>query len=221
MGTHPIFESDFDCLTEKMIRRAFGVRYLQTMASKAQVRNLKIYTKTGDKGVTSLYTGERRTKTDNVFEALGVTDELSSVLGIAKEYSKDQNQENVSGIIRMIQGDLQEIGSAIATPLSSASERKLNKVKFPQERVDVLEKLIDELDAALPPLTTFILPGGGKCSAHLHLARSICRRAERRTIPLIEAGETDSTVGRYLNRLSDLLFQLARSSQMASGLSDQ
>ena len=71
----------------------------------------------------------------------------------------------------MIQADLQEIGSAIATPLSSASERKINKVKFPQEKVDVLEKLIDELDAALPPLTTFILPGGGKCSAHLHLGR--------------------------------------------------
>merc|ERR1712130_80013 len=220
MGTHPIFESDFDCLTAqpKMFRRSL-VSVPRRIA--ANTRNLKIYTKTGDKGVTSLYTGERRPKTDLVFDALGAVDELSSVLGIAKEFAIASDHAQVVEIVVEIQATLQDIGSAIATPISSANDRKLARVKFESSNVDRLEGLIDALDANLPPLTTFILPGGGQCSAHLHLARSVCRRAERNTLPLIGADETDRTAGRYLNRLSDLLFQLARTAQNADGLSDQ
>jgi len=185
------------------------------------VRNLKIYTKTGDKGKTSLYTGERRVKTDQTFYALGATDELASMLGIAREFAFDAEHNQIIDIIGELQSDLQLIGSAVATPNSSANERKMNQVKFNPEKVTRLENLIDDFDAQLPPLTTFILPGGGKTAAHLHMARTICRRAERETLPLIESEETDRQVGQYLNRLSDLLFQMARIAQHAEGNDDR
>jgi len=184
-------------------------------------RGMKIYTKTGDKGTTSLYTGERRPKTDLVFDALGATDELSASLGVAREYAYDRQMENVIAIVDDLQSRLQEVGSAIATPTSSASEMKLKRVNFDESEVKKLENLIDELDAQLPQLTTFILPGGGKCSAHLHMARTICRRAERMALPLADCEDLDRNVCRYLNRLSDLLFQLARSAQQQEGKTDQ
>ena len=112
------------------------------------------------------------------------------VLGCAREFAFDAEHKNIIDIIGTLQSDLQLIGSAIATPKSSATERKMNQVAFDEAKIDELERLIDQYEADLPPLTTFILPGGGKTAAHLHLARTICRRAERETLPLIDSGET-------------------------------
>jgi len=192
-----------------------------TQFHRSATRTLKIYTKTGDKGKTSLYTGERVEKTNQVFYALGATDELSSALGLAREFASDVKNQKVIEIINNLQIELQDIGSAVATPKSSATERKLRLVEFSEEKVFALEALIDEFDSELPPLTTFILPGGGKCSSQLHVARSVCRRAERETLPLVESEETDRIIGRYLNRLSDLLFQMARYAQYFEGKEDR
>merc|ERR1711953_1420979 len=138
MGTHPIFESDFDCLT--------GMSLTLIRSSRRLIfsRGMKIYTKTGDKGTTSLYTGERRPKTDLVFDALGATDELSAALGVAREFAYDRQMENVIAIVGDLQSRLQEVGSAIATPISSASEMRLKRVSFEGSEVKKLEDLIDE-----------------------------------------------------------------------------
>ncbi|XP_075070389.1 corrinoid adenosyltransferase MMAB isoform X1 [Mixophyes fleayi] len=176
----------------------------------------KIYTKTGDKGFSSTYTGERRPKDDLVFEALGATDELSSALGLAREFCLDANLQCVSELEK-IQCILQDVGSNIATPLSSARESHKVKTTFSAEPVQELEQWIDKYTVQLPPLASFILPSGGKASASLHVARAVCRRAERVTFKLLQMGEAEPNVGKYLNRLSDYLFTLARYAAKAEG----
>nr|XP_033810687.1 corrinoid adenosyltransferase [Geotrypetes seraphini] len=169
----------------------------------------KIYTKTGDKGFSSTFTGERRPKDDQIFEALGTTDELSSAIGLAREFCIDHEHPFVDQLDK-IQCMLQDIGSNVATPISSARESHLKRTSFDENPVLELEQWIDEYCDQLPPLTSFILPSGGKSSASLHLARAVCRRAERCVLPVVQAGEADPNVARYLNRLSDYLFTLAR-----------
>jgi len=169
----------------------------------------KIYTKTGDKGQSSLYTGERRPKNDLVFEALGNTDELSSLIGLAMEFAS-KNQHPYVGQLQRIQCILQDIGSSIATPTSSAREAHLVKTAFNARHTTDLEEWIDKYSEQLPALENFILPGGGITSAQLHVARSVCRRAERSVTPLVVAGECDPEAQKYLNRLSDFLFTAAR-----------
>ncbi|XP_075754950.1 corrinoid adenosyltransferase MMAB [Pelodiscus sinensis] len=195
----------------------------------------KIYTKTGDKGFSSTYTGERRSKDDQVFEALGTTDELSSAIGfwspslfcctamlfvnlckIASEFSKESGHTFVEQLHK-VQCMLQDVGSNIATPLSSAREAHLKRTSFSEKPVLELEQWIDKYSDQLPPLTTFILPSGGKSSAALHFSRAVCRRTERCVVPLIQAGEADANVAKYLNRLSDFLFILARYAAMKEG----
>ncbi|XP_068095440.1 corrinoid adenosyltransferase MMAB isoform X1 [Hyperolius riggenbachi] len=176
----------------------------------------RIYTKTGDKGFSSTYTGERRPKDDIVFEALGATDELSSAIGLAREFCLDANLQCVSELEK-IQCMLQDIGANIATPLSSARESHKVKTSFSADPVQELEQWIDKYTAQLPPLNNFILPSGGKASASLHVARAVCRRAERMTFKLLSQGEADPNVGKYLNRLSDYLFTLARFSSQSEG----
>ncbi|KAG8596802.1 hypothetical protein GDO81_002057 [Engystomops pustulosus] len=176
----------------------------------------KIYTKTGDKGYSSTYTGERRPKDNLVFEALGTTDELTSAIGLAKEFCLDANLQCVAELEK-IQCRLQDIGSNIATPLSSARESHKVNTSFNEDSVQELEQWIDKYTVQLPPLTSFILPSGGKASASLHVARAVCRRAERVTFKLLQTGEADSRVGKYLNRLSDYLFTLARYAAKAEG----
>ncbi|XP_078083405.1 corrinoid adenosyltransferase MMAB [Mustelus asterias] len=180
----------------------------------------KIYTKTGDKGFSSTFTGERRRKDDDVFEALGNTDELTSAIGLAVEFSLDQGHEFEAELCK-VQCVLQDIGSNIATPISSARESHLKRTAFSEKPVIELEKWIDRYTEHLPPLTNFILPSGGKCSATLHLARSICRRAERSMVCIVRAGEADLNAARYLNRLSDYLFTLARYAAMKEGKKEQ
>ncbi|XP_026512779.1 corrinoid adenosyltransferase [Terrapene carolina triunguis] len=176
----------------------------------------KIYTKTGDKGFSSTYTGERRSKDDQVFEALGTTDELSSAIGVASELSQESGHTFVEQLHK-VQCMLQDVGSNIATPLSSAREAHLKRTSFSEKPVLELEQWIDKYSDQLPPLTAFILPSGGKSSAALHFSRAVCRRAERCVVPLVQGGEADANVAKYLNRLSDFLFILARYAAMKEG----
>ncbi|KAI9020790.1 Adenosylcobalamin biosynthesis, ATP:cob(I)alamin adenosyltransferase-like protein [Phycomyces nitens] len=173
---------------------------------------MKIYTKTGDKGTSGLYNGERLEKDDVVFEALGTTDELSSNIGLAMAYLEDQNSTDLVEQLLQIQCLLQDIGSNIATPRDRSNEKKLQKTLFDEdgEHAVQLEKWIDAMDAELPRLTKFILPSGGKASASLHVSRSVCRRAERGVQSLVRDQLCDISVGVYLNRLSDYLFNAAR-----------
>ncbi|XP_035691296.1 corrinoid adenosyltransferase-like isoform X1 [Branchiostoma floridae] len=176
-------------------------------------KQLKIYTRTGDKGKSSLFTGERRKKDDTIFEALGTTDELSCAVGLAGEFGNDAGHQFMDRLEK-IQSLLQDVGSNIATPRTKAQDGKLARTEFPSGSVEELEGWIDEYTEQLPPLTNFILPSGGKTSASLHMARAICRRTERRLVPLVSSGDVDAEVGRYINRLSDFLFTLARFAAM-------
>ncbi|CAD5114889.1 DgyrCDS3921 [Dimorphilus gyrociliatus] len=188
----------------------FSTRSLFTQpALKMSGSGFKIYTKTGDKGQSSTFTGERRSKDDEVFEALGSNDELSSHIGYSAELWKNADLPNLERLYK-IQCCLQDIGSNIATPKSSAREAHLKRTEFSEIHTKELEDWIDEMTTILPPLKNFILPSGGLCSSHLHITRTICRRAERRCIPLMKAGEMDMEPVKFLNRLSDFLFTAAR-----------
>ncbi|KAF9994060.1 hypothetical protein BGZ79_001224, partial [Entomortierella chlamydospora] len=168
---------------------------------------------------SSLYNGERRIKTDRIFEALGAVDELNSSVGIAHHYCKKSDNGLVEQLVE-IQCNLQDIGSNIATPRNDASESQLRNTAFDEGHVEKLECWIDLLDSQLPPLRNFILPSGGESSVFLHQARSICRRAERTTIPVVEANDADESVLKYLNRLSDYLFAAARFAAKHDGLKE-
>lgn len=171
----------------------------------------KIYTRTGDKGTTSLFSGERVPKDNPFVEALGCVDEGNSALGLAialipKETEINQTREQ----LEIIQHALFDVGAALATPRSCHETKKLEKTRFDHEASDLLEKWIDDMDAQLSPLKTFILPGGHPAGAALHLSRSIIRRAERLVTPLYEQGDVSQAVLIYLNRLSDYLFVASR-----------
>lgn len=188
-----------------------------TAPSAARV---KIYTRTGDGGTSALFSGERRPKTDPVFEALGTVDELSSALGLAREaeaLAPVSRQNDLSGQLAEIQSRLIDVGSHVATPLNStSSEARVRRAAFEKEHAGVLENWIDAFDTELPPLRNFILPSGGMCAAQLHMARAICRRAERNVAALGQAGAIDASVSVYLNRLSDYLFTAARVAALRS-----
>ena len=176
-----------------------------------QRREMKIYTKTGDKGTSGLFNGERRPKDDDVFEALGVCDELNSSVGIALEHCELLGQAEICIMLEEVSSRLFDVGSAIATPVNTTdSPSKLANTSFDEKNVDWLEKRIDEMDLELPQLKNFILPSGGLAASQLHMARTLARRAERRVWPLIRTNQVDPVVGRYLNRLSDFLFTVAR-----------
>ncbi|RHZ45284.1 hypothetical protein Glove_682g13 [Diversispora epigaea] len=175
-----------------------------------------VYTRTGDKGYSSLYSGEKRPKYDDIFHALGTVDELNSSIGIALHYCKKVRNGLDKNLVE-IQCRLIEIGSSIATPRSTSNENKLSYTSFDEENVSKLEFLIDDLDSKLPSLNNFILPSGGESAVFLHQCRSICRRAERITVPLMEEGITENTIGKYLNRLSDYFFVAARYAAMFEG----
>uniref|UniRef100_A0A2K6ECU6 Corrinoid adenosyltransferase MMAB n=1 Tax=Macaca nemestrina TaxID=9545 RepID=A0A2K6ECU6_MACNE len=119
--------------------------------------------------------------------------------------------------LQKIQCTLQDVGSALATPRSSAREAHLKYTTFESGPILELEQWIDKYTCQLPPLTAFILPSGGKISSALHFCRAVCRRAERRVVPLVQMGETDANVAKFLNRLSDYLFTLARYAAMKEG----
>ncbi|KAG2761800.1 hypothetical protein JG687_00013833 [Phytophthora cactorum] len=183
------------------------------------IRSMKVYTKTGDKGTSQLFSGERRPKNDAVFQALGDTDELNAQIGVAVEQARVAANIYLPPKLEQIQSRLFDLGACVATPLTSASEIKQRRTGvFDEANVTQLEYWIDEMDTELPPIKCFILPsGGGLTSTHLHVARVVCRRAERSVVPLVAAGDVDGVVQRYLNRLSDFLFVSARFAAITEG----
>ena len=186
--------------------------------------SFKIYTKTGDKGESSLYNGQRKPKTDPVFAALGDVDELNACVGLAAAHlsaggTAADSSSALTEQLAEIQSRLLDVGSAVATPLDSSSDRKLNITSFDELAAGTLEEWIDRMDADLPALTQFILPGGGEASARLHVARAVCRRAERSVIELGDE-RVPQSVRIYLNRLSDYLFTAARKAALDSGAED-
>ncbi len=168
-----------------------------------------IYTRSGDDGFAVLYNFERRCKAEDYFQALGSVDELNSQLGLAREYCLIDGN-GLDSILANLQSRLLDLGSLLATPSSSSTPEQLERVKFDPENLLMIEKLIDEYDSQLPKLTRFILPSGGFSSAHLHVARTIARRAERETVEIVRRGEVDPIALKFLNRISDLFFVLAR-----------
>jgi cob(I)alamin adenosyltransferase len=194
---------------------------LRTRAS-SHTSAMKIYTKTGDSGSSSLYNGERRRKTNAIFAALGDTDECSSAIAIAREYVAElpdhDKKETISQTLEWVQSKLLDVGSCIATPPTS-SDTKRQRTEFCEDHAQVLEDRIDELNIELPALTMFILPSGGMAASHLHLARSVCRRAERSSVSVASEEEDASlhSVMMFLNRLSDYLFTAARMCSVIAG----
>ncbi len=168
------------------------------------VRAMKIYTKTGDEGETGLFGGERVPKDTPRIEAYGDVDELNSLLGVIRALRPNKR---IDRTLLGIQNDLFIVGADLAT--RKATKRSIVPQIAPSH-VAVLEKAIDSLQLSLPPLKTFILPGGTAAASHLHYARTVCRRAERSAVRLSHVEHINANVVAYLNRLSDLLFVLAR-----------
>jgi cob(I)alamin adenosyltransferase len=168
----------------------------------------RIYTRAGDAGSTRLATGATVSKTDPRVETYGAVDETNACVGLARVHTGQAG--DFDAILARIQNELFDLGADLATP-AKADEAPGSKLRILDSQVDRLEGEIDALNAELPALTSFVLPGGTAAAAALHLARTVCRRAEREAVRLIEAGEPVSGPAlRYLNRLSDLLFVAAR-----------
>jgi len=173
---------------------------------------LKIYTKTGDAGETSLFDNTRVSKADARVDAYGEVDELNACLGAARAAGVDPE---LSTMLEEIQKELFAIGARLADPSHRIASR-VTKADIGDAAVARLESTIDRLEAELPPLRRFILPGGAQGGSLLHLSRTVCRRAERRIVAL--ASPVDPIVVVYLNRLSDLLFVMARAANHRSGV---
>jgi cob(I)alamin adenosyltransferase len=166
----------------------------------------RIYTRTGDAGETRLATGEPVSKASLRVEAYGAVDETNACIGLARVHATGE----LDAILARVQNELLDLGADLATP-PAPDEPVGQKLRILDAQVARLEAEIDRLNAELPPLASFVLPGGGPAAAALHLARTVCRRAEREAVRLVEAGEPVSGAAmRYLNRLSDLLFVAAR-----------
>ena len=166
---------------------------------------MPIYTRTGDKGKTSLFDGTRVLKSDKRVETYGTIDELNSTIGVAIAEIKDLRIKikDVTDELEKIQHDLLDIGSTLATPHPMP-------VVGLEDRPKEFEALIDTMTSKMPELKAFILPGGGKAGAQLHVCRTIARRAERQLVALTQKEKVDRTIITYINRLSDLLFTMAR-----------
>jgi len=180
---------------------------------------MKIYTGSGDRGKTSLFSGERIVKSDLRIEAYGDVDELNSVLGGLAAGLPDSLCP-LAGALTKIQCDLLDVGAWLATTPDSTAVEMLTP--FKPEKVAWLETAIDRLDETLPPLTGFILPGGHPSAATAHVARTVCRRAERHALKVTDASRDESAgvILTYLNRLSDYLFVLARHCNLQTGTAE-
>ena len=176
---------------------------------------MKIYTKTGDTGETSLFDNTRVSKADPRVDAYGEVDEVNACLGAALAAGMP---EDLSKELHAIQQDLFALGARLADPAERIAAR-VTKAMIDEAAVARLERCVDRLDAEIPALRRFILPGGSPAGALLHLARTVCRRAERRVIGL-GANAVDPIVIVYLNRLSDLLFTMARAVNHRAGVAE-
>ncbi len=174
---------------------------------------MKIYTRTGDRGETGLLGGHRVAKSHLAVEVCGELDETNAAIGLAVAEGLD---EDTRGLLESVQQDLFDVGAHVAACLGT--QRPVPPLRA--GRVETLEQAIDSHEAGLPPMTAFILPGGSKAGAALHLARTVCRRAERALVGLIEMQPDAERLAEdlvYLNRLADLLFVLARDVNLAAG----
>lgn len=175
---------------------------------------MKIYTKTGDQGETGLASGHRLPKDHLRIQAYGDVDELNAVLGVCRS---SQSHPEIDAVLHQLQRELFDLGADLATPLDSP-------VKVPRigdDHVVRLEQRIDAMDEKLSPLRHFILPGGCVAASHLHHARTVCRRAERTIVALQKAEHIGENVGKYMNRLGDLLFTMARYANMLEKHSEE
>jgi cob(I)alamin adenosyltransferase len=179
---------------------------------------MKIYTKTGDGGETALFGGGRVSKHHVRVMAYGDVDELNSALGLAMAVPPVDFERE---ILEQVQRDLFAIGGQLATREPEKVERALAKAQIDERRIALLEQAIDRVDADLPPLAAFILPGGTPKASALHVARTVCRRAERSVVALHELEPVLPIVLVYLNRLSDLVFTIARLANQRAGTPDR
>jgi len=178
---------------------------------------MKIYTKTGDAGETGLFGGGRVAKDHSRVQAYGDVDELNSALGVVRA---TQPVHFMDPLFEGIQRDLFALGGHLATPDPERVRQALEKAALTETRVAEFERTIDEADRELPPLTAFVLPAGTPKAAALHLARTVCRRAERSVVRLSHEAAVPELFLVYLNRLSDLLFALARLANHRDGAGD-
>src|SRR5215475_2732238 len=176
------------------------------------IRITRVYTRTGDQGETALVGGRRVPKDSPRIESYGTLDELNAVIGLARVFNaeqldRDPAHRRLDEILRRLQNELFDLGSELATPPDAAYE---GMFRVGASEVTALEKLMDECQKELPPLKSFVLPGGGRVGGFLHQARTVCRRAERRVLALSRTEPIGEWPLKYVNRLSDLLFVLSR-----------
>jgi len=185
------------------------------------IRITRVYTRSGDQGETGLVGGKRVPKDALRIEAYGTIDELNSIVGIARVFNADAPanpaSERLEEMLKRVQNELFDLGSELATPPAAFYQ---GMFRVTADDVTVLERLMDECQKDLPPLDSFILPGGGKVSAFLHQCRTVCRRAERIVLRLGREEDIGPWPLRYLNRLSDLFFVLSRWTAKHSGEPD-
>jgi cob(I)alamin adenosyltransferase len=167
-----------------------------------------VYTRKGDGGETCLFGNKQTSKNSSIINAIGTIDELNSYLGVVVSFS--ENPE-LSGVLKEIQKDLLTIGSILSG----------SNLAFSKSKITNLEKIIDEIEKRLPLLKSFIIPGGSKIASHLHFARSLARRAEREVFALSQKEKVKPQILSYLNRLSDLLFMLAREANWKLGVEEE
>jgi cob(I)alamin adenosyltransferase len=178
---------------------------------------VKIYTRTGDEGDTGLFGGGRVPKDHPRVSAYGDVDELNSSLGLVRAAA---DQSFFDELLESIQRDLFAIGGHLATPDPERVRKALEKASLSPARISEFEQIMDDADKSLPPLRAFVLPAGTQIAAALHLARTICRRAERSVVHLTQTEAVPQLFLTYLNRLSDLLFTLARLANRRDGVAD-
>lgn len=177
------------------------------------MRKTRIYTRTGDKGDTSLFGGRRVPKHDPRVCAYGAVDELNAVLGVARAA---EPEPEIDAVLERVQHQLFDIGAELATPPDASPGAAAYAPRVLPSWVESLERDIDRLEDTLPPLRQFILPGGTPVASHLHLARTVARRAEREIVALAAREALNPDLVKYVNRLSDLLFVLARAVNLAA-----
>lgn len=178
---------------------------------------MKLYTRTGDDGSSGLFGGDRVSKTHLRLAAYGTLDELNSAMGLLRLHATAAcaNQD----LLQRVQQDLFVLGAMLATPAARQEQLDARMTRPTWELAD-MEADIDRLTALAPPMTAFVLPGGTAASAHAHLARTVCRRAEREAVALAEEGPLNPIALAYLNRLSDWLFALARAENAVAAVAD-
>ncbi|AXS38738.1 cob(I)yrinic acid a,c-diamide adenosyltransferase [Breoghania sp. L-A4] len=167
----------------------------------------KIYTRTGDAGTTALGSGERRAKHDLRVAAYGTVDETNAVLGVVRLHTAEN--ADLDAVLARIQNDLFDLGADLATP-DTGEPLEYEPLRITDAQVEAIEQAIDRFNASLKPLRSFVLPGGSAAAAHLHIARTVSRRAERLMVELAEHESIGGAALRYINRLSDFFFVAAR-----------